>query len=712
VPDTDLPDETPAAGEVELRVTYKEIDLDEGDFSLEICSLNQIGLNAAGFNYSYYDSEGVEITELSNYLGIPFDVVPSTLTGTPGSSTEVNNIPLYFNEVENYFIAHPDVKLISCTINLIGTDSLGNEITVLIMSNIPIIESGVEHQEVNAVIQTTPNPPTGEVSLTVHFDAGSSTTEDVRGVAKYCWHFGDGSHGTCFTCSCPSELECPMHTYTDPGTYVATLCVWDYNDNLDCAAVVVTVNAIQINMTVTANPATIAPKETSTISAYLTDQYDNPIPDGTKVAFYTTDGTLSAVFADTVNGIATVDLTLNEPVIATVTAVCDDASGSIIVRAVELGMTVTANPATISPGDFSTISAYLVDTFGEPVPDSTTITFSTSEGTLSSNFAVTTAGIATVNLQLSRIITAIVTANYGTVSGSTTVTCTDGPIAIIENDTDDQISPIEISANGFCPVTIGFNAYKSSPGTSPPLTYKWELTEPNGTVENLGSAVVASKTFINCGVYVITLTVTDSNTYPHSDVDTMRIIVTDPEKPTAIITTSEPVAGSAVNIIANPDCPYPITFYGDHSTTSPECEDITHYAWQIIDPNGSEVTSGIQLFDDPPGVKMVYNFDLCGPYSVTLTVTDACCRSASTFVTVNVSAPDGPTAVITTPPGLGSPIEIEACSDRPYTVSFNGGDSTYSTDCPGLTYAWSIDPIDTLGSFNPTAADTVIMLLL
>jgi PKD repeat protein len=362
------PSPTVPAGEekVLLRTTYKEINLDEGNFSIEIiCSLNQYGLNASGFNYIYYDSEGVEITELSNFIGIPFDVVPSTLIGSPGSPTEVNNIPLYFNEVENYFIANPDVKQISCTVNLIGTDSLGNEITELIMSNIPIIESGVEHQEVNAVIQTTPNPPTGEVPLTVSFDAGASTTEDARGVAKYCWHFGDGSHGTCFDCSCPSELECPMHTYEEPGTYIATLCVWDYNDNLDCAAVVVTVNALQMNMTITANPATIAPKETSTISAYLTDQYDNPIPDGTKVAFYTTDGTLSAVFADTVDGIATVVLTLNEPVIATVTAVCDDASGSIIVRAVELGITVTADPVTISPGDFSTISAYLVDTFGE-----------------------------------------------------------------------------------------------------------------------------------------------------------------------------------------------------------------------------------------------------------------------------------------------------------------------------------------------------------
>jgi len=102
-------DDTTVEGEVLLRITYKEINLNEGDFSIEVCSLNQFGLNATGFNYNYYDSEGVEITELSNFIGIPFDVVPSTLIGTPGSPTEVNNIPLYFNEVENYFIAYPEV---------------------------------------------------------------------------------------------------------------------------------------------------------------------------------------------------------------------------------------------------------------------------------------------------------------------------------------------------------------------------------------------------------------------------------------------------------------------------------------------------------------------------------------------------------------------------------------------------------------------------
>jgi len=701
-PDTTPPDETSETQELSLRVTFKEINLTEGNFSLKICSLNQVGFNGLGFTYSYYDSENNEITELSNSIDIPFEVIPSGTPGTAGSTTEVDNIPLYFNEVANYFIEHTDIQEISCTVNLVGTDSLQNDHTILIVSGIPIIERGVEPLEVTAVIKTTPDPPTGEVPLTVHFDATESEAEEGE-IVRYCWHFHDDTD--CYACQCPSELACPMHTYENCGSYIATLCVWDKYDNMDCAAVVVNVIAIQMNLTVTANPATIAPKESSTISAYLTDQCDNPIPDGTRVVFYTTNGDLSNTFADTVDGIATVDLTLNEPVIATVTAVCDDASGSIIVRAVELGITVTANPATISPGDFSTISAYLVDSFGEPVPDGTTITFSTSEGILSNNFAATTAGLATVELQLSRILTAIVTANYGTVSGSTMVICTDGPIAIIENDTDDQISPIEITANSDCPYTITFNAYNSIPGTSPPITYEWTMTHPNGSVEDLGTAIVTDPyVFDACGIYVITLTVTDSCTNPcsHCDSATMRIIVTNPEGPTAIITSSEPIVGSTISITANSDCAYPVTFYGDHSTTTAICGDIQDYDWTVVKPDGGTVDDSdpsVITGGEPPGMRMIYSFDTCGTYVVELRVIDDCDRIASTFVTVIVSEPEGPTAVITNTTGQSPPIEVTACIGCPFEIGFDGTSSTTGAACGGITgYDWTIQ--------HPSAADT------
>ena len=61
------------------------------------------------------------------------------------------------------------------------------------------------------------NPTSGNISLTVAFDASGST--DVDGtIASYAWNFGDGSTGT---------GAITQHIYTKAGTYIATLTVTD-----------------------------------------------------------------------------------------------------------------------------------------------------------------------------------------------------------------------------------------------------------------------------------------------------------------------------------------------------------------------------------------------------------------------------------------------------------------------------------------------------
>ena len=184
----------------------------------------------------------------------------------------------------------------------------------------------------------------------------------------------------------------------------------------------------------------------------------------------------------------------------------------------------------------------------------------------------------------------------------------------------------------------------------------------------------------------------------------MSVIVQEPEGPTAVITSSEPIVSSTITITANSDCPYSITFYGHESSTILECGDITTYTWQIIDPEGNEVETGIQLFDIPVGIKMVYNdFDICGVYAVKLTVTDACENTDSEALSVIVECPEGPTAVIT-----GSPGNIEACSGCPYPAVFDGTSSTTNAACGGLTYAWTIDvpPGVTPIAFDPATGQT------
>ena len=632
--------------EVILRTTYTEIALNEGVFSLEVCSLNKVGLNAAGFSYYYFDSDSVEITDLSNYIGIPFYVDPSTLLGTPGPIAEVNDIPLYFNEVENYFIDHPDIKQISCTVYLVGTDTSGNEINKLVMSDIPIIENGVELQEVNAIIQTTPAPPTGEMPFTVNFDGGASTTEDARGIAKYCWNFGDGTTEGCSCSSCTgySAVECPTHTYEEAGSYVVTLCVWDYNDNLDCAAVLVNVTYTEMNMIVTANPATISPGDSSLVSAYLTDQYNNPVPEGTTVAFYTDNGTLSTNFTQTdTDGFATVDLTLNEPVLATVSAVCGDTSGSIAVKSVALDMIVTANPATISPGDSSTISAYLVDDLGEPIPDGTIVAFSTDEGTLSDNFAVTTDGIATVTLVLDRISTATVTASYGSMTGSAMVNCVVAG-RLVASFNYLPSSPVFIGE------AVQFDATDSFSDCVTGITsYSWDFDLENPGV-HIGTGLTSGYTYTDTGIYTVQLTIADG--CGKTATSTMDVVVTAPAAPLVDIEVLN-IDGLTVNVSG-----------ADSTTGCPGGMDSYSWAWGDNTSDGSGQTSG-------------HTFSATGVYTIQLTVMDACGKSSQATVDVNLTAPAAPLAAIEI-------VEIDGL-----TVNLSGADST--TGCPGGmdTYTWN-----------------------
>jgi phage baseplate assembly protein gpV len=66
----------------------------------------------------------------------------------------------------------------------------------------------------------------------VTLDAGSST--DNSGIASYSWDFGDGTTGTGKTVT---------HTYTDSGTYTATLSVQDAAGNTAISSVTLTVES-------------------------------------------------------------------------------------------------------------------------------------------------------------------------------------------------------------------------------------------------------------------------------------------------------------------------------------------------------------------------------------------------------------------------------------------------------------------------------------
>jgi PKD repeat protein len=293
-----------------------------------------------------------------------------------------------------------------------------------------------------ASIQVSPSS-TGNAPFTVAFDgSGSSVSSESDcgcSIASYSWDFGDGSSGTGIATT---------HTYEDPGTYVVILSLTDTNGKIGYATVVITVTSDEDasidSITLYANPETNIPGGISTINAVVTNTEGDSVPDDTVVNFVTNNGTLSATTANTVNGIASVDLELSASMqsgdIATVTAFIGAISGTVDVECVSVvgpeteSIIVNANPESNVPGGISTIQAIVLDSQGNTVEDGTTVYFYTNSGTLSAETATTTNGIATVSLTLNNNMQtgekAKVTAFIGSISGYIEVTCIDVIVVI------------------------------------------------------------------------------------------------------------------------------------------------------------------------------------------------------------------------------------------------------------------------------------------
>jgi hypothetical protein len=219
--------------QVQIRVNYTEVNIGEGIITLEVYSLNRVEFTGSGFSYDYYIGT-TPIAHLSKTVGATFYVAPSTSPGTPGPITTIDNLPIYFQEALDYLTSNPLITEINCTINLIGTDGAGNNITKPVTFDLPALQPGIDFTPPEVVILTAP-PSTGGIltietgiygttdlatPVVVVFDASGST--DERGIASYSWDFGDNTSGTAIT---------ERHTYNSYGTYIVTLTVTDYWGN-------------------------------------------------------------------------------------------------------------------------------------------------------------------------------------------------------------------------------------------------------------------------------------------------------------------------------------------------------------------------------------------------------------------------------------------------------------------------------------------------
>jgi len=242
--------------QAQIRVNYTDIDLTDGEgtIALEVYSLNEVEFIGSGFSYKYY-SNNVLISDLTKTVGATFYVEPSTSPGTPGPTTTID-LPLYYQEAQDYATSNPLITEITCTISLIGTDGAGHNITKSVTFDLPALQPGIDFEPPVAVINVTPGT-TGTAPFTVVFDASSST--DDRGIASYAWDFGDGTTAT--------GVMPAAHIYTGCGSYIVKLTVTDYWGNKDYATVIINVGETEgPNAVITVTPSTTG---TAPFTVYL-----------------------------------------------------------------------------------------------------------------------------------------------------------------------------------------------------------------------------------------------------------------------------------------------------------------------------------------------------------------------------------------------------------------------------------------------------------
>jgi len=391
--------------QAQIRLNYTEVNLEDGSISLEIYSLNEVEFIGSGFEYEYYVGT-TKITSLDKMVGVTFYVEPSTSPGTPGPITEIDNMPLYFQEVLDYLTLNPLITEITCNISLVGTDGAGHSISETVTIDLPALQPGIDFVPPTAVINVTPGT-TGTEPFKVIFDAYGST--DDRGIASYAWDFGDGTSAT--------GVMPAAHTYTNPGEYIVKLTVTDYWGNVGIALVTITVGEATaptavINVTPSTTgiaPFTVYFDASQSSGCCAIASYDWNFGDGTPNG---SGMTISHTYAV---GTHIVVLTVTDS-----NGNTGYATETITVTAAGAPSTITlqAAPPTITGSGTSLITATVKDAGGNPVTDGTTVSFSaTSPGTLSGT-TTTTGGIATTTLALTNPGAETISSTVGAISGT------------------------------------------------------------------------------------------------------------------------------------------------------------------------------------------------------------------------------------------------------------------------------------------------------
>jgi len=364
-------------------------------------------------------------------------VNPPSMNLEEGDSQTINSITAYY-----FDSGSADIKLSACsyssnsnhaTVNSSGTITGVSEGSAIITVSYTDVEI-TKIDKINIDVTTIPPPTaiinvspdtTGIAPFTVAFDASDSYGYSI---VSYSWDFGDESISTGIAVT---------HTYNNVGIYAVVLTVTDSDGKKGYDTITITVNEEPVpeidNITLSANPESNVPGGMSTISAIVINAEGDAVADGTTVYFYTNSGTLSADLANTINGIATVNLTLDDNMlggtIATVTAFIGTVSGHIEVKCIDIIITIYAKNYSIAPNGKTKITAIVTDPTGNPVEDVIIVIFFTDVGlfdsTSSTMYKVTSNGVATTILSLKNVgnIANIIAKCGSRVSNKITIEC-------------------------------------------------------------------------------------------------------------------------------------------------------------------------------------------------------------------------------------------------------------------------------------------------
>ena len=197
----------------------------------------------------------------------------------------------------------------------------------------------------------------------------------------------------------------------------------------------ITLNVVDTapKITLSAVNTTVTVGRTTVITAAVAESNGDPVADDTEIHFIVSDTTraeLDEYDPVTLDGQTAVVFTAKQAGTVSVSATYGTGTGTIDITVAEVSVnppasiTLTTSAASVLMGNPATITATVRDSSGQPVADGTSVSFTTTLGSLNPVSRTTAGGTATTTFTSNDIGEATITARAGTATGTITVNVT------------------------------------------------------------------------------------------------------------------------------------------------------------------------------------------------------------------------------------------------------------------------------------------------